>query len=381
MDASRELTRNKNLFRNILLACLVVWSCDGNAQDGKLSVDNPFATQLTHDNMSTCDKSYEPYYPSLSKIVSYAYVFSPPDGGKGKVNGPNVDETRTITFSVAEISRAKINGLLHSMMDQDSCDTSVQVSNTNLTIPDASTATVSFHVDVGLYDCGWFLGVHYKNWKGSAHADVRIDYGFNDQLELVQKGSPQYLNLSTSSNWTYDVVLGLLFPFPVGTAIAATLKQSVKAKLADLKEFNTPISLFASFVTGLKTVKQYTTALDLSEGIQHLTNDPTASGLTANEVDHPIFKLVQRQTLGSIFGPASYQNKVGEVALLKDLSIKSPRLYTVKKGDNLWRISKSTYDNPNMYLLIEDTNHLRHKKLKVGTQIILPLLYEICDWK
>jgi hypothetical protein len=32
-----------------------------------------------------------------------------------------------------------------------------------------------------------------------------------------------------------------------------------------------------------------------------------------------------------------------------------------------------------MYLLIEDTNHLRHKKLKVGTQIILPLLYEICD--
>ena len=32
-----------------------------------------------------------------------------------------------------------------------------------------------------------------------------------------------------------------------------------------------------------------------------------------------------------------------------------------------------------MYLLIEDKNHLRHKKLKVGAQIVLPLLYEICE--
>jgi len=32
-----------------------------------------------------------------------------------------------------------------------------------------------------------------------------------------------------------------------------------------------------------------------------------------------------------------------------------------------------------MYLMLEDTNNLRHKKLKVGAQIVLPLLYELCD--
>lgn len=378
MAASKELTKGNKLIRDISLACILLAACEAHAQDPKLSVDYPFATQLTHDNMCKCDGSYSAYYPSLSRIASYSYVFSPAKGGTGKPNGPNVDQARTIIFTMPEISRSKIYGLLHSM-DRDSCDTDVQVSNTNFAIPDPLTATVSYHVDTASYDCGWFLGVHYKNWQASAHADVKIDYGFNDQLELIQRGEPQVSNLTTSSNWTYDVVLGLLLPFPVGTAIAVTLKQAVVSKLASLRELHTPSSMLASLVGGVKTLKEYTTALDLSEGIALLTNDPTASGLTPNEVDHPTFKLVQRQTLGSVFGRASYINRVGEIALLKDLSIPSPRLYTVKKGDNLWKISKRTYDNSKMYLLLEDTNHLRHKKLKVGSRIILPLLYEICD--
>jgi hypothetical protein len=155
--------------------------------------------------------------------------------------------------------------------------------------------------------------------------------------------------------------------------------MSSRCQLALLEDLNKTQSMFASFVSGIKSLKQYTVALDLSEGVAKLENDPSASGLTPNEVDQPIFTLVQRETLGSVFGNVSYQMRVGEIALLKDLPIPSPRFYTVKRGDSLWKISKNTYGNGKMYLLIEDTNHLRHKRLKVGAQIILPLLYEICD--
>ena len=194
MVALRELIKNKKLVRQISLACILVGACEAHAQDSKLSVDNPFATQLTHDNMSKCDDSYSQYYSALLRITSYSYVFLPPDGGTGKRNGPNVEETRIISFSIPEISGSKIYALLHSM-DQDSCDTNIQVSNTSFTIPDPSTAAVSYHFHGGFYDCGWILGIHYKNWVQSVDADVRVEYGFNDQLELVPKGPAQISQL------------------------------------------------------------------------------------------------------------------------------------------------------------------------------------------
>ena len=87
MVALRELIKNKKLVRQISLACILVGACEAHAQDSKLSVDNPFATQLTHDNMSKCDDSYSQYYSALLRITSYSYVFLPPDEAQGSGTG------------------------------------------------------------------------------------------------------------------------------------------------------------------------------------------------------------------------------------------------------------------------------------------------------
>ncbi|WP_439372974.1 LysM peptidoglycan-binding domain-containing protein [Bradyrhizobium sp. DASA03120] len=383
MDVYKALTRNRRAAIIGALGALFLGGFEAEAQNNtSLSVDNPFGTQLTHDNMSQCDPKASKYYPSLSRITSFSYDFVPPDGGSGKRNGPDVQEARTIVFSVPEIGRSEIVRRIRAN-EQDSCETYVSLSNINFSIPDARSAVISFHGHGSSFNCGWFLGIHYKDWVASGDADLKIEYGLNDRLELVQKGAPQVTNVSVSTNWTYEhlgVLLGLFFPGPTGVAIASLIERSITNKLADIGDFGASRETFGSFVTGLKGLSDYTAAIDLSQAPSAiLITDPQASGLTPNSVDEPIFTLVQRVTYGPILGKASFKNRLGEIALLKDLSIKSPRLYTVQRGDSLWAISKRTYNNPFMYLMIEDTNHLRHKSLRVGAQIVLPLLYELCD--
>jgi LysM domain len=382
-DAYKVPTRSRQIACIAAFTASLLSGAGAEARDdSNLSVDNPFATQLEHDNMKQCDPSVSKYYDALSRITSFSYRFIPPDGGKGKRNGPTVEETRTIVFTLPEISRSEIYKKLRSA-EQDSCEIHVSLSNMSFSIPDLRTAVISYHGDASSFDCGWFLGIHYKNWVASGDADLRIEYGLNDRLDLVQKGPPQLTNLSVSSNWTYNyfgVITGLFFPFPVGTVLTAIMKQAVSNKLADIGDFGSTRQTFGSFVSGLKTLSDYTAAIDLSQApAAVLVNDPQASGLTPGLVDEPIFTLVQRVTYGPILGKASFKNRLGEIALLKDLSIKSPRLYTVQKGDSLWNISKRTYNNPYIYLHLEDVNHLRGKRLKVGTQIVLPLLYELCN--
>jgi hypothetical protein len=166
------------------VAGIIIAPVSGAEAQDPLTVLNPFATQLTHDNISKCEAITQPQFNELSKIDTYSYTFTPPNGGDGSPNGPDVQVARRITFPLSEIDIGKVTAAIHTL-DQNSCEVDIKVSIIDYQVPSRDKVTLSYHVDGELSDCGWFLGIHYRNWMADGSANVHIGYHLDNQLNLV----------------------------------------------------------------------------------------------------------------------------------------------------------------------------------------------------
>jgi hypothetical protein len=240
---------------------------------------------------------------------------------------------------------------------------------------------VSLHYDAAFYDCGRFLGIPYKNYNGSSWADIRLFFVVRDDFKIEEERR-EVTNSGHSSTIFGDIgaailgmgrALSLSFGSLIATKVIAVV--SLEAKVSDAGKGAT--GMFLAATSGVTSLQDLTKTIDMWQ-TWPLTTDPASSGLLPNETASPKFVLKQSTRVPSGYGVRAYKNRKAEIAYLRDLSNPSPRLHTVTRGESLWSITKATYEDPRIYLYVEDLNHLRRKRLPVGRQLQLPLLYEIC---
>ncbi|WP_168879113.1 LysM peptidoglycan-binding domain-containing protein [Rhizobium sp. P28RR-XV] len=350
--------------------------------DPDLNVDRPFSTSTAIDNVKLCDPNIQ-NAEELSRIEKFFYDFVPERGGDGQDGSPEVTITRNIAFSMPEIGSSPISAKIHSL-DHSSCESELKTSDIKVEIPDGHHITVSFHVDVSANDCGWFLGVHYKNYIGSGSADIRLSFVLDSDLQVQMDGNPAISNEHYDTNPFFDFIGAVS---PMGTPVAALLRSMVHAALVDnlgaaathLYEIGNQAA-FKAVNASNSSIAAYSKSLDLLGSPSWvLTTDPIMSGFSPGNPAAPTFVLVQRTTLAPYFGPTAYAIRVGEIAYIKDLAIPKPRVHEVKSGESIWRIAKGYRLDPHIYLRVEDINGLRGKPIRPGDKIIVPLLYEACE--
>ncbi|MER8475709.1 LysM peptidoglycan-binding domain-containing protein [Mesorhizobium sp. M1163] len=350
--------------------------------DADLSVDRPFSTSTSIDNVKLCDPNIQ-NAEELSRIEKFFYDFVPQKGGDGQDTSPEVTITRNISFSMPEVGSSPISAKIHSF-DHSSCESELKTSAIVVDIPDSHHITVSFHVDVSANDCGWFLGVHYKNYSGSGGADIRLSFVLDGNLQMKPDGAPVISNEHYDTNPFFNFIDAIT---PLGIPIGALLRDMVRAAVVDnlgaaaahLYDVGDQAA-FKAFNASNSSIAAYSKSLDLlGSPSWTLNTDPTVSGFSPGNAATPSFLLVQQTTIPSFFGPTAYAIRLGEIAYIKDLAIPKPRVHEVKSGESIWRIAEGYRLDPHIYLRIEDINGLRGKLIRPGDKIIVPLLYEACE--
>jgi hypothetical protein len=369
----------------LLASCLSSAGAAFGQSDQDLSVDHPFVSSTAVDNLNKCVKNLPPdALNALPQIQSMYYEFDPAKGGDGSDSSPDVSVTRHLIFDIPQLTLGTIAHTLQSL-NSDACSLTVRVSYPHLAISGGRHIVIDFHVDTRAWDCGSFLGISYKLDEGGASADIKEYFEVNDDLNIVQERSPDVYNVSVTETAFFDFIG---FALPEGPLLAGVLNNMIQNELSHalasmksgLGDQSGTTGAFLALSSGAMLLSEYTKALDLTDDIVwQLTTDGALSGFLSGRTDDPWFDLVQVGSVPGGEGPDAYSMRKAEIAFIRDLAKPSPRMYTASAGDSLWSISKSTYADWRTFLLVQEVNQLRGKKLAVGKAIRLPLLYELCE--
>jgi LysM domain len=350
--------------------------------DDDLRVENPFITSTSHDNLHECDSELTPAdIDNLTRVRDLFYEFEPPKGGDGSDNGPDVNIKRTMVFDVPEFSLAHLGGVL-SQSEQDSCEFHLRLMSPSLTFLDSRRFAVQYHMHASYWECGSFLGIGYKTDLGTADADTRIIYSLDANLQVSTESAVTF-NEHVDTSFFVDLLSIAIGP--IALPLRQLFIQSIKTRVVDqvnrlnLQAGSTTNPAFLALTSGNVSIQAYLKRLDLMHApAWQLTTQAAASGFLPVSSDLTRFRLVQATVVTPDEGPAAYGIRQGEILYIKDLAKPKPRMHTVARGESLWKIAKTYYPDPHAFLLLEQSNGLRGKKLPVGKSIVAPLLYETC---
>jgi LysM domain len=366
----------------LLLASLSSVSFPAIAQqDPDLVAQSPFNSQTAHDNLIKCDPSLANSLVDLDRVQQIYYEFDPPKG-VASANQSTISISRYIQFSMPEMGISAIARRINTL-NSDTCQATVRVSYIAVDIPDSQHIRVGYHIDIGEWDCGSFLGISYKTYIGSSWADVRYSYLLKNDLSISPERPPEVFNVGSSSTVLGDVVSVAASLFaPVGALLSSALNfnlMSNPTSFPAISDAGGTKAAFAAFSSGIGSLKVYANALDLMDGpYWPLSTQAADSGFTPHETTNPLFTLKQDGTLPAKLGQLAYTLRKAEIAYLRDLKTPAPRAYQVLRGESLWSIAAKTYTDPRIHVYLEDLNHLRRKRLAIGQVISLPLLSELC---
>lgn len=320
----------------------------------------------------------------LSQISLLAYTFTPPFVA-GEPDRP-ASEITTISREIdakigSDLSPSAITDGMRRAL-QESCEQHSEISSIATKISDSHHLSLSGHVAHSEWWCGNFLGWPYKTLKGKGDADFRMSFTLGSDLSPKADGDPEIYNQHVDNEFWVDL-LGLLGVqlIPVVLIVKKAITDAVNGAVARAASAVGNVSdnaRFSAMNSGLKSLSTYTSALDQSGQI---FSNPTLSyddsGFVPGSEAAPIFRYVQTDQIAGRNARSEFRKRAGEIAYIKGLSHDQPDRYVVARGESLWKILARRYPDPRIFIMVEDINHLRRRKLVSGEAILIPQLWQV----
>lgn len=372
--------------------------------------EKPIAITRFFEMVDSAPNELKDYLPLINKI-GYSFDLTTncpipsPICQNPEREKPYYRVTRTIELQLPDLKGLVVSALAEN--EQDGCS-SLKFRNPRLT--SVTRSSINFQADVSgtKRACGTYPWPFSGEWK----IDVATGSGtINLAINLNIKPSSSY-TVGDAGEFKFDLpapVVNISTTELLGFINADSFVGIILRKLIEVFKFSVDVASFRTFDLGLGEYLKYvnksapsinyayvegiaekniSSVPDFYRSIEELgterfyfldidktgfQQDPAGSlALAINQVT-----AVPEQMLKKFY----YPWKVHEIRMLSDLS-KEEYVYTVKKGDSLWKICKLEYGHGQFFHAIAHMNNLSWNNkyhLKPGKQIKLPKLWQLAQ--
>lgn len=345
-------------------------------------VDRPFFTNSSRMHFAQCfTETSQEDLERLKNITSYGYLDFP-DATSCTTSGCNPDlkefkSTRVIRFDASQVSPETIVKSVHALEGGDCSYNRVLSFSNSVSRNEIRYQYVPYHKE---RSCNY--GVIFD--KGTAQADVTTTISLGTDFSTITTTS--VTNKRTTNNFSFgnaftDALFGGLLLGPVGLFIGAVsipeVQRDIESKFStskfDINFAKTGINFYE-----YSKVQKRLDKLGHTTPLAGYATDRPASGFTNDAKQVEVFQSAQVLDLVRI---DFIKTRDAELEFLRTLSEVDGKIYTVRPGDNLWKIVQREYLDARLFVFISDINKIKNRQtLKVGQVLTLPRWHQLCKY-
>lgn len=345
----------------------------------EMKVVDPLQSELAQRNFKSCFQDVTREELDALKVVSlWKYNFSPIEGCpptspecNPKVKYFRVD--RTIQLKHNDMTYSRVQDTVNAQ-NNGSCTSPREMGQVRRTL---TTKQIRFDVKARerARVCP-FWGGSWTVFEGTA--DVVFGYNFAPNFGLVpfnrvESREGEFFGFMSGDFAKFLMVT--MFPSaPLLITFAAVKMEDINDKLDELNFMGIGVDLTRAFrkgplsdLAGIPLVKLNFATNDQTTGFR---DGGSYAFVEINQVDYINTESILDNTKLFLQTEVDFLRQIGEV---------TPTEYTVKKGDNLWNITKAHYRDPRLHLFVAKYAGAEGRVLRPGETLTLPKWHELCE--